>query len=274
MTTTYRWLIQAESVNTLVEFSVPAPRGQVKVSINGTTDTYIMSQFGETGFFTLLPCGTRKCLLQVSLDGTTAALYVDDALQTPLSVSDGTAVPGQATAPVMSDSSLLQKKIKSGMGSFMTLILFSVVNMILIFAKATIEFPFSIFAVSFSTQLGQAFSESYANKAFIWVSVIVAIVIIAAYAVLYALASRHAWPVWLAFGLIIADTILMLVIVFVLTSFNMSVLIDLAFHGWIIWSLLQLGLSKQKLKQMILQPVPAAAAQTDAAIRPLDPSGH
>lgn len=247
-----KWLVQDDSTNYLIDYDRSTPGGQAKISINGVPDTYVLSQVNEAGYFTPLPCGSRECVIKIALDGSAATLYVDGVVQEPLDFAEQTRAQGQGS--YTAESSILQKRIKSGMGSFLTLILLSLINNILIWLNASISFPFSIFTASLATGFGQTIAEESGDPLFNAGGIIISILIIAAYTSLYLLARRRIWPAWVAFALIVADTLLLIGFA-LLTQDFVSFALDLVFHIWIIWSLLRLGQAKSRLGRLVLEKI-------------------
>jgi hypothetical protein len=255
-----QWLIKDDSSSYLIEFIKVAPNGQAQVRINGVQEQYFLADVDGDRYGAVLPCGLKKCLLQVGPEQ--ADLFVDGQLQDPLPFSSEPA-PGVAAVPA-SESSLLQKKIRSGTGSFTTLVVLSAINNILLLVNAPISFPFSIYSAMVALVFGQAFSDSYDKSLFLIAGLVVSFLIIAVFFVLRMLARRRTWPVWVALALILADTLLL--IVFAILDMGENIfdsIINLAFHAWIIWSLVQLGLSRAKLQQLVRNQ---AAGQPVAAL--------
>jgi hypothetical protein len=241
-----QWLVKDDSGNYLIEFVKIASNGQAQVKINGVPDQYFLADVDGDHYGTVLPCGRKKCLLQVNADH--ADLYVDGELQSRLPPSGET----QTATATVSENSILQRKIKSGMGSFLTLIILSVLNNILIWVNAPISFPFSIYASLVAFIFGQQFSDEFGKPVFLIAGVAFSILVIGVYFVLYMLARKRTWPVWIAFGLILADTLLLIIFIILNQGeYLFDFVINLAFHAWIIWSLVQLGKSRAKLKKLV-----------------------
>lgn len=261
-----RWLVQDETGNFLIEFQGTTQGSQARVSINGQADTYILSPVEEKGYFAALPCGKRECFLQLSPDLATTTLYVDGTVQTPLESAPEIVMP--APDPLAATFAGLQKKVKSGMGSFLTLIILSLVNLVLILVNATISFPFSIFTAIAAMSFGSAFADEAGNSTFLIVGIIVAILIIAAYGALYLLARRRTWAAWVAFGLIVCDSLLLAGFA-VITQDLAGFAIDLLFHVWILWSVFNLCQARSKLDRLTreqLEKQSALTADSSAAL--------
>lgn len=259
MSMTDQWFITDGQSEFFIEYSGTTPGGQAKITINGNADTYYLSLVNNTGYFVTLPCGSKECLLKVSLDGDLVELLVDGVVQDrlPPAVSDNPVVDADnAWSPQFA---LQQKRVKSGMSSFLSLIILSLVNIVLILFQAPISFPFSIFTSVAAVEIGSYIAEKAGNPLITAGGIITAVLIIGAYALFYFLAAKRTWPIWIAFGLILFDTLLLLLYAVISEAF-VTFIIDLAFHIWIIWSLARLGLAKKKLRDLTRLQVEADAA--------------
>jgi hypothetical protein len=242
-----QWLVQDEGVNYLVVFEGLSANGQASVSINGVVDTYVLTQIEDRGLFTPLLCGQKECYLQVDEDKA-ATLYVDGQVHDPIEPDEPSASVRTA-APAVPLHADLQKKIKSGMSSFMTLIILSLINNILAIVNASISFPFSIFSSVAVMGLTEGIADNFGIPAIAIVGLVLSFLTIGIYALLYYLSARRVWPVWTAFGLFVADTLLLAG--FALLSDDLSSFtFDFVFHVYIIWALLTLARSKMRLSQL------------------------
>lgn len=236
MASVHKWLVRSETVSWLIEYTGTTPVGEAKILINGVQHLAPLQARDGGGYVASLPCGLRECLLQMDAAGESLNLMADGVAIAPVAEPE----PAAPTAPATADVARWLRRLKSGRSSFLSLIGLSVLNIVLILFNASISFPFSIFSASFAVGIGSAFSEDTGSTIYRMIGVAVAIVIIAAYALLYLLARRRTWPVWTAFGLVIADTLLLIGYAILFEDWS-GAGIDLLFHAWIIWSLFRLG---------------------------------
>lgn len=270
METGLQWLVQDEGVNYLVVYEGLSANGQARVSINGAADTYVLTQIEDRGLFTPLICGQKECFLQVDADDE-PVLYVDGQIHEPLAPAEP-AASVQPAVPVVPLHADLQKKIKSGMSSFMTLIILSLINNILAIVNASISFPFSIFSSVAVMGLTEGIADNFGIPAIAIVGLVLSFLVIGIYALLYYLASRRVWPVWTAFGLFVADTLLLAGFAF-LSDDLAAFTFEFIFHVYIIWALLTLAKAKTKLSQLTrsyVDQVPDAALAGTESVRPED----
>jgi hypothetical protein len=215
-----------------IEYYGITPEGGAKITLNSAEMVLPLIGVGDS-YQSELPLGTKPYVLAMSKQGDSVTLLVDGAAQPAVPE----AVPA---APV---ASVWEKRARAGMGSFLTLIILSLVNNVLIIVEATLSFPFSIASAAYALSLGKAFAEHDGNRLLFIAGLVLSFLIIGLFTALYFLARRYTWPVWTAFALIVLDTLLLLGLTF-LTELSF---IDLAFHLWMVGSLFRLGQSKLKI---------------------------
>lgn len=115
-------------------------------------------------------------------------------------------------------------------------IAFSVINVVLTLVNSGINFLFSATFPMFVVGLGQAFSNDTGNNAFLIIAVIVAFIIIGCYCVCYLLSKKHKAFIVIALVFFSLDTLFLLWILSLGIDFN--AIIDIAFHVWVIYSLI------------------------------------
>lgn len=120
-----------------------------------------------------------------------------------------------------------QRKNKVGMGSLLSFVVFTAINLLLIAFDADISFPFSAFA----PQLAMAFGV------YLRIPLLVAVAVVCAgiYGLLYFLGRSRHWPVVTVLVLIALDTVV-LVIYGLIGESIASMIIDLVFHIWVLAS--------------------------------------
>jgi len=263
-----RWVVQTGDGLHEFGYEGATPAGEAKVRIDGTSGTYPLILTIESRYRAILPLADHACQLETDTGGENVRLLVDGQPQpeAPLpgpdtASSTGTASASSATAspgPALSEADLKrwQRREKSGMGSFLTLIVLSALNGGLVLLNSSINFPFSIFATVLAITGGSIYAEEENKPLYLVIGLIVGIVILGIYLALYFLSRRHTWPVWTAFGLLVLDAGLVLLLGLVNSDLG-AVVVDLLFHGWMIYSILMLGLARRRLKpRAVPDPVP------------------
>lgn len=144
----------------------------------------------------------------------------------------------------------LAAKERSGMGSFLTFTLLTYVNLFLLLIDSSVSFPFSAMVpqVVFGIFL---YSETPSTPGII-VGALIAVALTSVYLLLYLLSRKNRlWPVVTALIFAVIDSLILLY--FSLDDLSSS-LIDLAFHAWVLWSLIQLFLvRRKKMRQKLLE---------------------
>ena len=259
-----QWLVQDNSVNYLIEYRQTLPGNKVIIAINGATEIHDLLPDDSQGYTAEFQAGGQKCRLQIAADSGDMALTIDDQVQKPLEpVAE---IAGPATSAHFLEQEAWQKKIKSGMSSFLMLIILSLVNIVLIWLNASISFPFSIFTSGIAFAIGQSTADETGSVVFLIAGVVFSGLMIAIYAVLYKLAGRRIWPVWTALALIIIDS-LILVAFALMGDELLANLLDMAFHVWIIASLARLGQCKVKLNRLVKASAANAADQVQTPVQ-------
>ena len=124
------------------------------------------------------------------------------------------------------------KKFKSARSNLLLMIAMTTINLILIMVEASFSFLFTAFAPMFALAV---FGE-LSMKA---VGVAIAIIILAMYLVCYFLSKKYRVFILIALILFILDTLILgAVILLTLELQDASVLIDVGFHAWILYYLI------------------------------------
>lgn len=238
-----RWEINLDGVEHVVVYQGNKFSGEFKVLIDGVYNEYVPSMIRKVGLFAKLTVGEKEALLKVDLNGKSAYLAIDGVY-----VDDNTPVTDEAASigRPLGQSELLQRKIKKYQGYFLSLVIFTYVNLALLTVNASISFPFSAIVPQIVLIFGKL-EYDVTGILFVYVlSVIFSLIFASVYLLLYALSRRYIVPVWIALILIILDTC---VVIFVGYNNISEVLIDLLFHCWIIWSLVQLLIARKTLER-------------------------
>lgn len=161
---------------------------------------------------------------------------------------------------VPSKRATLEGTYNTSVHNLLLVIAFSVINIVLLVANASTYFLFSAFIPYFITDCGMFFSGSYpaeyyydmgdfvfSNKSFLTVTVVIAAIILLLYFLCWFFAKKQkvGWLIAAAvlFGV---DTLAM----FALNGFSIDSILDVVFHIWVIWSLINGIITYYKLKKL------------------------
>lgn len=176
------------------------------------------------------------------------------------------------TAPQISERARYEQRYRSARSSLLLAIVFTVINMGLLITKKFTYFLFSAYVPYFLTDLGMMMSGQYPadfytgeyadaavfGKNFFYVMLAVSIVILMVYLICW-LFSKDIKVGWLIVALVFfcIDTVLMLFI----AGINMEMIVDILFHGWMIFDLVSAVIAVNKLKKL-----PAEEEVTEEAV--------
>lgn len=261
----HRWEIPLEDSVHSVEYAGTLPTGEARVIVDGEAGAHNLVLTIGSRYRAVFACAGHECALEMDTSGEDVTLSVDGVVRAELppeapAATTGSALTGTgATAEPGYPPEVVKwaRYAKSGMSSFLTLVILTALNCVLYLADAPISFPFSAFAPTLCVGFGQLMAKDTSSNVFLIVGIVFGVLLIGLYAGLYLLARKRTWPVWVAFALIVLDTAL--VVLFLSGDNLVGSLVDLAFHTWVIGSLLRLGVARHKLKPF-LRPAPAADA--------------
>lgn len=181
----------------------------------------------------------------------------------------------------MKKRSEVEVNFNKSRSNLLLVIVFSVLNVILTLVNAGINFLFSATFPMFVVGLGQAFSDKSGDNAYLIIAVIVAFILIACYGVCYLLSKKHKAFIVVALVFFSIDTLFLLWILSL--GIDYSAIFDIAFHVWVVYSLIigvkaWLDLKKLPLNEEIVEDEmqehdPSLISQSNA-IRPQTPKGR
>lgn len=154
----------------------------------------------------------------------------------------------------------LDTTYNNGVGNLLLVIIFSLINIVLLVANSSTYFLFSAFIPYFITDCGMFFSGSYPaeyyydvegfaflNKSFLTVTLIIAAVILVIYLLCWIFAKKK------KVGWLIAATVLFgidTLAMFLINGFSIDAILDVVFHIWVIYSLINGIRTYYKLKKL------------------------
>ena len=120
--------------------------------------------------------------------------------------------------------------------SLRLVVLLTMINVVLDTADAPLSFPFSASLPSFFVFMGQAQYESTGGFALFAMGLTAAFLVVSVYYLCFIFSKKHPSLIVAALVFFALDTLFLLGLA-ALGGFDYSVLIDLGFHGWVIYSL-------------------------------------
>lgn len=153
--------------------------------------------------------------------------------------------------------------LRKGRGNLLVMTGLTVINIVLLFIDETLNFPFSSYGPQFAVAVGLELKNGYGLPAFLPIGIAVAALMVAFYYFCALLSAKR--PGWFiaALAAFVLDTALLLVLT--LPDFDTSLLIDIAFHFWVLYYLIRAVVARGKLKQLAEQPAPVDSSESASA---------
>lgn len=217
--------------------------GKANIRIDATQGIYSPMIVKGLGMFYRLDVDDSEIILKLDLKNNPVGLIQDG-----IYLESGLPVEEQVLSAFHDSLRALDpavQKDKAGMGSFLSFVALTYLNLILILVNAPVSFPFSAVVPQFI--LGIAFSvyDQTASMFMMVTGAIFALIFTSIYLVLYLLARKRTWPVIVALILVVIDS---LVIIYLSLDDFSSYIIDILFHAWVIWSLVNLIRARKQSK--------------------------
>jgi hypothetical protein len=121
--------------------------------------------------------------------------------------------------------------------NLLSVIIFTVINLILTYFDAGVNFLFSATFPQFVLEIGKAMNSEMESNVLITVGLIIAFIIIIPYFIFWILSRRVRVLILVALIFFSIDSLLLLYLIFNM-EFNFSVLLEIAFHVWILYYLI------------------------------------
>lgn len=154
------------------------------------------------------------------------------------------------------NNSALLNKVKTGLGSFLTMVVLTYINIFLFLINSSVSFPFSAFIPSLCAAVANATRQNGESMILVLIIASLSVIFTSIFLLLYFLSRKYLLPVWIALVIFILDTAAMLY----LASDIGAILIDIIFHIWVIYSLV--GLIKARIELNKLEQLPAKKTKT------------
>jgi len=131
--------------------------------------------------------------------------------------------------------------------NLLSVIIFTVINLILIYFDAGVNFLFSATLPQFIFEIGKTLDSEMESGVFIILGLIIAFIIIITYFIFWILSKRVRVLILAALIFFSIDSLLLLYLVLNM-EINFSVLLEIAFHIWILYYLINGVKSWNKLR--------------------------
>ena len=138
-------------------------------------------------------------------------------------------------------------KFKKTRSNLLAVVAFTAINLILIAFNAGFYFPFSATAPGLIFEVGRGMAEELQRNVFLIAGLIIAFIVVALYFVCWLLTKRLRGFILAALILFSLDSLMFLAIVFA-AGFEISYLLDIAFHGWVLFYLINGVVAWAKLR--------------------------
>lgn len=220
--------------------------GKARIRVDGISKTYAPVFVKNIGMFYFIDIEESELILKLVHDGPQGLAQDGVYLETGLPLEED-AVEGFRAALESHDP--LTARNKAAMGSFLTFVILTFVNMLLIAMDAPFSFPFSATVPQVLFGLGWYpldFMLPVPQAALI----AAAFICVIAYLLLYILARKRTWPVLTALILVAIDTALLIYLS--IGDFTTNI-IDIAFHAWVLWSVIQLYRTRLRINKEAAQ---------------------
>lgn len=158
-----------------------------------------------------------------------------------------------AAGKVLSERENMLRKHNVCRSNLLLLIIFTVVNIVLIAVNSESYFLFSAFIPYFITLLGAQFGgfggESFLSAPVFYVALAISAVILIVYLLCWIFSKKHiAWLI-VALVLFSVDTLCMLAL-YLMTGGIAEAILDVLFHGWVLYYLISGVVAYFKLKRI------------------------
>jgi hypothetical protein len=121
--------------------------------------------------------------------------------------------------------------------NLLLVIAFTVINLVLIYFDANVNFLFSATIPQFVFNVAKLVAEQTDENIFFVIGLIIAFIAVLSYFIFWLLARRTRVLILAALIFFCIDSLLLIYLVFNNDEFNFSVLMEIAFHAWILYYL-------------------------------------
>ena len=144
----------------------------------------------------------------------------------------------------------LKKELANGRRVIIAVAGLTLLNMLLIFYKVKIIFPFSLTSPTFAIALASSFEFKYSIPNLVPIAYILSIFLITVYIFLYYLSKKGSLAILISLILFSVDSVLFIVNAVMLKNTFIYAIFGLIFHAWILQSLIRLYIDSIELKKL------------------------
>lgn len=227
-----QWNIIINGINHIIVFNGCTISGKAKLLIDDKSVLYSPILVRKLGMYYPFEIDGDELILKLDLKNNPVGLIHNGKY-----IDSGLPIEDKAASVLQSASRYdnpLEKKEQVGMGSFLTFVILTYVNLVLLVVKATIIFPFSAYVPWVITATAfYGYDNNFIPLSVLIICFVASLIIASIYLMLYLFSKKYTWPVITAMVLMIIDTLIL--ILMTIDSITSSI-VDILFHIWVIWS--------------------------------------
>ena len=155
-------------------------------------------------------------------------------------------------------------KFHTARRNLLSVVCFTALNLLLTAIDAGIYFPFSATVPQFAFEVGKGLAGDLQNNTFLFIGLFIAVILAALYLVCWFFAKRTRGFIAVALVFFSLDSLLFLFIIFI-SDFELSLLLDVAFHGWVLFSLISGTIAWAKLRKVSVEEINAVLTANPAS---------
>lgn len=140
-------------------------------------------------------------------------------------------------------------KFKRSRDNLMLMIVFTVINLLLLLFQSDFYLLFSATVPTLTLAIGQYASADIGSNIPLWITSFIAVAIVGFYIACWAFSKKARLLILIAFIFFSIDTFILLVLMLVV-EFDLMMLVDLAFHFWILYYLYHGAMAWSKLSDV------------------------
>jgi hypothetical protein len=140
---------------------------------------------------------------------------------------------------------ILVAKVNKSRSNIFAMIVFSIVNAVLVIFNATINFPFSIIFPTISIEIGKILRVETNSPAPYYIAIALSVICVGVYFLFHFLSKKS--PVFYIALLVLFSVDSILLLIFTALAFEISLLIDIAFHGWVMYYIVMAVICSKKI---------------------------
>ena len=150
-------------------------------------------------------------------------------------------------------------KFSKARSNLLLVIAFTTINMVLAISGSDLFFLFSATIPSIILGVGREFAIEFSNNAFLVAGIVISSIFVLVYLLCWAMAKRVRAFILVALIFFSIDTLLFLgIFMLMLSELDFSLMIELAFQAWVMFSLITGTIAWAKLRHVTNQDIEAA----------------